>query len=121
MHHLCAKINNIGNVLLYVHLIMSVLQLASKDNKTTPRLNTVTHPDDVSPRSRSLNEAEQKQLNDKLRISEQRNSEYRNQVQGLKTEIKMAQKVSADPVLSGYRLNSEIVSSTFITMVDDII
>ena len=69
------------------------MQLASKDDKTTPRLNTVTHPDDVSPRSRALNEPEFKQVTDKLRISEQRNAEYRNQVQGLKTEIKMAQKV----------------------------
>ena len=67
--------------------------MASKDDKTTPRLNTVTHPDDVSPRSRALNESEFKQVTDKLRISEQRNAEYRNQVQGLKTEIKMAQKV----------------------------
>lgn len=70
-----------------------MFQLASKEEKGTPRLSTVTHPDDVSPRSRIITETETKQLTDKLRISEQRNAEYRNQVQGLKTEIKMAQKV----------------------------
>lgn len=49
--------------------------------------------DDVSPRSRPENENELKQLNDKLKQAEQRNAEYRNQVQSIKTELKMAQKV----------------------------
>lgn len=62
-------------------------------NVVSPRLNTVVPAEDVSPRSRAENENEIKSLTEKLRQAEQKNSEYRNQFQALKTEIKMAQKV----------------------------
>lgn len=52
--------------------------------------------DDVSPRSRPENENVIKQLNEKLKQTEQRSAEQRNQVQTLKTELKMAQKVSLE-------------------------
>lgn len=69
------------------------MQLSKAADKTSPRLSSVRTDDDVSPRSRAVIDADTKALGDKLKIAEQRNSEYRNQVQGLKTEIKMAQKV----------------------------
>lgn len=41
-----------------------------------------------------VSEAEIKQVADKLKAAERRNAEYRNQVQGLRDELKMAHKVS---------------------------
>lgn len=70
------------------------LQLSKVSDTVSPRLNSIVQPEDVSPRSRVENENELKHLTDKLRQAEQKNAEYRNQVQGLKTEIKMAQKVA---------------------------
>lgn len=71
-----------------------ISQLAKKGTEdSTPRLGTVRSTDDVSPRSRSMVDVDNKLLSDKLKMSEQRNSEYRNQVQGLRNDLKMAQKV----------------------------
>lgn len=69
-------------------------ELAKTNDASTPRLSSVVQADDVSPRSRVETETELKQVNDKLRLAEQRNAEYRNQVAQLKNELKMAQKVS---------------------------
>ena len=74
-------------------MFLFLMQLAKvKADDSTPRISTV-RADDVSPRSRSIVDAETKGLTEKLRMSEQRNTEYRNQVQSLKNEIKIAHKV----------------------------
>ena len=75
-------------------IFLFLMQLAKvKADDSTPRISTVRAGDDVSPRSRSIVDAETKGLTEKLRMSEQRNTEYRNQVQSLKNEIKIAHKV----------------------------
>lgn len=84
---------SISTIYTYLPQYLQIAKKATDD--TTPRLATVRNTDDVSPRSRIIVDAETKTLADKLKLCEQRNSDYRNQVQGLKNDLKMAQKVGS--------------------------
>ncbi|XP_067933505.1 coiled-coil domain-containing protein 13-like [Watersipora subatra] len=76
-------------------------ELAKVSSSDSHQVSSVRLDDDVSPRSRVVLDAENKGLTEKLKMAEQRNAEYRNQLQGLRNDLKMAQKVISNEVGEG--------------------